>query len=131
MRGAATAANRGLAAADGASLISLDVWTETEAVVALAARTGEERCRAEPEAAAELVRGGGALSSDLAAVVAVALDHSRQPLLGGVIQGHAPLADGCSTTVAVKVLVALPIRNLLFRGIGVLVPISAVPTRAL
>lgn len=42
-----------------------------------------------------------------------------------------PSLTSCSTTVAVKVLVALPIRNLPFRGIGFLVPISAVPARAL
>lgn len=45
----------GLAVSEGASLISLDVWTEQEALAALAARIGEERCRAEPAAAAELV----------------------------------------------------------------------------
>ncbi|MFD6531036.1 ATP-binding protein [Streptomyces sp. NPDC060184] len=46
----------GLAAVDGASLINLDVWAQTEAVTALAARVGQQRCAAEPEAAAELVR---------------------------------------------------------------------------
>ncbi|WEP00889.1 tetratricopeptide repeat protein (plasmid) [Streptomyces sp. FXJ1.172] len=45
----------GLAVAEGASLVTLDVWTRQEALAGLAARIGEERCRAEPEAAAELV----------------------------------------------------------------------------
>ncbi|MEW2292723.1 tetratricopeptide repeat protein [Streptomyces sp. NPDC006743] len=45
----------GLVAAEGAGVITLDVWTPQEALAALAARIGPERCRAEPEAAAELV----------------------------------------------------------------------------
>ncbi|MFF0478866.1 helix-turn-helix domain-containing protein [Streptomyces sp. NPDC004284] len=44
-----------LSAAEGASLISLDVWSREEALAALAARIGGDRCRAEPEAAAEIV----------------------------------------------------------------------------
>ena len=42
-----------------------------------------------------------------------------------------PSPTSCSTTVAVKVLVALPIRNLPSRGIGLLVFIAAVPAYAL
>ncbi|WP_416518469.1 ATP-binding protein [Streptomyces achromogenes] len=45
----------GLAVAEGATLVGLDVWTREEALAALAARIGEGRCRAEPEAASELV----------------------------------------------------------------------------
>ncbi|MFJ5035827.1 ATP-binding protein [Streptomyces sp. NPDC088560] len=45
----------GLAVTDGAHLVGLDVWTRQEALAGLAARIGERRCRAEPEAAAELV----------------------------------------------------------------------------
>ncbi|MFB7600741.1 tetratricopeptide repeat protein [Streptomyces sp. NPDC056160] len=65
-----TSRNRlsGLAATDAASLIGLDVWTEAEAVTALAARIGEERCRAEPEATAELVRLCGCLPLAVAVV---------------------------------------------------------------
>lgn len=43
-----------LAATEGASLIGLDVWTRDDALAALAAHIGDDRCRAEPEAAAEL-----------------------------------------------------------------------------
>lgn len=70
----------GLAAADGASLISLDVWTEAEAVVALAARIGEERCRAEPEAAAELARLCGHLPVAVAVVGAQLSATPHMPL---------------------------------------------------
>ncbi len=45
----------GLAVTEGATLVGLDVWSREEALAALAARIGEERCRAEPRAAAELV----------------------------------------------------------------------------
>lgn len=41
-----------------------------------------------------------------------------------------PSPTSCSTTVAVNVLVALPIRNLPPGGIGFLVPLSAIPARA-
>ncbi|MCZ0983251.1 helix-turn-helix domain-containing protein [Streptomyces diastatochromogenes] len=44
-----------LSATEGASLIGLDVWSREEAPAALAARIGADRCRAEPEAAAEIV----------------------------------------------------------------------------
>ena len=57
-----------LAATEGASLVSLDVWTQEEALAALAARIGEERCRAEPEAAAELVELCGYLPLAIAVV---------------------------------------------------------------
>ncbi|WP_253209564.1 hypothetical protein [Streptomyces niphimycinicus] len=45
----------GLAVTDGARLVGLDVWTRQEALAGLAARIGEDRCLAEPQAAAELV----------------------------------------------------------------------------
>ncbi|MFJ7495088.1 ATP-binding protein [Streptomyces sp. NPDC097727] len=70
----------GLAATEGASLISLGVWTEAEAVSALAARIGEERCRAEPEAAAELVRLCGYLPLAVAVVGAQLSTTPRKPL---------------------------------------------------
>ncbi|ANH94257.1 regulator [Streptomyces sp. SAT1] len=65
-----TSRNRlaGLAAAEGAFVISLDVWTPQEALEALAARIGEERCRAEPAAAAELVELCGFLPLAVAVV---------------------------------------------------------------
>ncbi|SNX88418.1 tetratricopeptide repeat protein [Streptomyces sp. TLI_55] len=58
----------GLAAAQGATPVSLDVWTPPEALAALAARIGAERCAAEPEAAAELVRLCGYLPLAVAVV---------------------------------------------------------------
>lgn len=45
----------GLDVAGVASLVNLDVWTRAEALAALAARIGDDRCRTEPDAAVELV----------------------------------------------------------------------------
>lgn len=74
----------GLAVAEGACLISLDVWTPAEALAALAARIGEERCRAEPEAAAELVELCGYLPLAVAVVGAQLSAAPRMPLRLGV-----------------------------------------------
>ncbi|MFJ5035218.1 ATP-binding protein [Streptomyces sp. NPDC088560] len=65
-----TSRNRlsGLAAADGSFLVGLDVWDEDEALAALAVRIGQERCRAESEAAARLVRMCGHLPLAVAVV---------------------------------------------------------------
>ncbi|MFE3111786.1 ATP-binding protein [Kitasatospora indigofera] len=68
----------GLAATDGAALVGLDVWTEAEAVAALSARIGEQRCLAEPEAAAELVGLCGRLPL---AVAVVAAQLSAAPMM--------------------------------------------------
>ncbi len=58
----------GLVATEGASRISLDVWSRSEALAALAARMGDERCRAEPEAASRLVELCGFLPLAVAVV---------------------------------------------------------------
>ncbi|MFF4903024.1 ATP-binding protein [Streptomyces sp. NPDC001068] len=65
-----TSRNRlpGVAVTEAASLIGLDVWTTAEAVAALAARIGEARCAAEPEAATELVELCGRLPLAVAVV---------------------------------------------------------------
>ncbi|GGZ03440.1 SARP family transcriptional regulator [Streptomyces olivaceoviridis] len=65
-----TSRNRlaGLAAREGVSVIGLDVWTRQEALAALAVRIGEERCRAEPEAAARLTELCGFLPLAIAVV---------------------------------------------------------------
>nr|BFD87803.1 hypothetical protein StreXyl84_72040 [Streptomyces sp. Xyl84] len=57
-----------LAGEEGVSLIGLDVWTPQEALAALAARIGEDRCRTEPDAAAELVELCGYLPLAVAVV---------------------------------------------------------------
>ncbi|EYT81938.1 regulator [Streptomyces sp. Tu 6176] len=74
----------GLAAAEGASLVSLDVWSREEAVTALAARIGEERCAAEPAAAAELVELCGCLPLAVAVVGAQLSTVPGMPLRVGV-----------------------------------------------
>lgn len=70
----------GLAAREGAFLLGLDVWTREEALSALAARIGEERCRAEPEAAADLVDLCGRLPLAIAVVGAQLSVEHRIPL---------------------------------------------------
>ncbi|MFG2357025.1 ATP-binding protein [Streptomyces sp. NPDC048521] len=77
-----TSRNRlaGLAAGEGASLISLDVWTRQEALAALAARIGEERCRAESAAAAGLAELCGYLPLAVAVVGAQLSATPEMPL---------------------------------------------------
>ncbi|HEY5396361.1 MAG TPA: SARP family transcriptional regulator, partial [Trebonia sp.] len=78
----------GLAAADGARVLTLDVPTEIEAVELLSARLGAGRVAAEPKAVADLVRLCGRLPLALA-VVAARAAASGWPL-GGLA---AELAD--------------------------------------
>ncbi|WP_033222947.1 tetratricopeptide repeat protein [Kitasatospora phosalacinea] len=59
-----------LAATEGAALVGLDVWTQAEALAALAARLGDGRCGAEPSAAAELVQLCGCLPLAVAVMAA-------------------------------------------------------------
>ncbi|WP_069467344.1 tetratricopeptide repeat protein, partial [Actinacidiphila rubida] len=77
-----TSRNRlsGLAVTDDAGLVSLDVWTREEALAALAGRIGEGRCRAEPEAAAELVELCGLLPLAVAITGAHLSASPRLPL---------------------------------------------------
>ncbi|MFE6887787.1 ATP-binding protein [Streptomyces sp. NPDC057694] len=74
-----------LAAREGAALVSLDVWTQEEALVALAARTGDDRCRAEPDAAAELVELCGYLPLAVA-VAGAQLSGSPQVSLSSAVR---------------------------------------------
>jgi transcriptional regulator with XRE-family HTH domain/tetratricopeptide (TPR) repeat protein len=71
----------GLAAADGACVLTLDVPTETEAAELLAARLGADRVAAEPEAVAAIIRLCGRLPLALA-VVAARAAASGWPLAG-------------------------------------------------
>ncbi|MFD6532129.1 helix-turn-helix domain-containing protein [Streptomyces sp. NPDC060184] len=86
----------GLSAAEGASLVSLDVWTEAEALAALAARIGEERCRAEPEGAAQLVALCGYLPLAVAVVGVQLSAEPRMPLRLAVreLREARPRLDG-------------------------------------
>ncbi|MFE6888441.1 helix-turn-helix domain-containing protein [Streptomyces sp. NPDC057694] len=89
----------GLAAVEGASVLHLDVWTPDEACTALAARIGEPRCRAEPEAAAELVELCGLLPLAVAVVGAQLGAAPRLPLRLAVAELRAtrPRLDGLTT----------------------------------
>ncbi|MFJ7495173.1 ATP-binding protein [Streptomyces sp. NPDC097727] len=73
-----------LAVTEGASMLGLDVWTREEALAALAARIGEERCRTEPEAASELVELCGFLPLAVAIVGAQLSAFPQIPLRIGV-----------------------------------------------
>ncbi|WP_093895264.1 tetratricopeptide repeat protein [Streptomyces sp. Ncost-T10-10d] len=74
----------GLVAVEGASTIRLGVWTPQEALAALEARIGEERCQAEPEAAAELVELCGYLPLAVAVVGAQLSAEPKMALRLGV-----------------------------------------------
>ncbi|MFF4341167.1 ATP-binding protein [Kitasatospora sp. NPDC001540] len=74
-----------LAATEGAALVGLDVWTEAEALAALAARLGDGRCGAEPSAAAELVELCGRLPLAVA-VMAARLSASPGMTLGSAVR---------------------------------------------
>ncbi|GAA3478239.1 ATP-binding protein [Streptomyces yanii] len=88
----------GLAVTEGASMLSLDVWTREEALAALAARIGEERCRAEPEAASELVELCGFLPLAVAIVGAQLSAAPQVPLRIGVreLRESRPRLDALS-----------------------------------
>lgn len=89
----------GLATAEGASLVSLDVWTEAEALAALAARIGEERCGREPEGAAELVALCGYLPLAVAVVGVQLSAEPRMPLRVAVreLREAEPRLDALAT----------------------------------
>ncbi|WP_338692865.1 NB-ARC domain-containing protein [Streptomyces sp. Q6] len=70
----------GLVAVEGAAAINLDVWRQDEALAALTARIGEERRRAEPDAATELVELCGCLPLAVAVVGAQLSAEPRMPL---------------------------------------------------
>jgi DNA-binding SARP family transcriptional activator/Tfp pilus assembly protein PilF/DNA-binding XRE family transcriptional regulator len=70
----------GLAAAEGACQLGLDVLSETEASELLAARLGAHRVAGEPDAAAELISLCGRLPLALAVIAARAATRPRFPL---------------------------------------------------
>ncbi|THA76068.1 tetratricopeptide repeat protein [Streptomyces sp. A0642] len=88
----------GLAVTEGAGLLSLDVWTPEEALDALATRIGAERCRTEPEAAAELVELCGFLPLAVAIVGAQLSVAPQLPLSVGVreLRESRPRLDALS-----------------------------------
>lgn len=88
----------GLVAMEGARPVGLDVWTREEALSALSARVGEERVRAEPEAAAALVEVCGHLALAVSIVAAQVSATPRLPLRMAVreLRGTGPLLDALS-----------------------------------
>ncbi|MBO1330005.1 tetratricopeptide repeat protein [Streptomyces sp. VRA16 Mangrove soil] len=89
----------GLAAVEGAAMFRLDVWTPAEARAALEARIGEERCRAEPEAVAELAELCGNLPLAIAVVGAQLSAEPKMRLALGVreLRQTRPRLDALST----------------------------------
>jgi DNA-binding SARP family transcriptional activator/Tfp pilus assembly protein PilF len=91
----------GLAAAEGARLVSLDVLSEAEAREMLAARLGAARVAAEPIAVAELMTACGRLPLALVIVAARAADRPDFPLVDLVAElreGLAALNTGDAAT---------------------------------
>jgi tetratricopeptide (TPR) repeat protein/DNA-binding SARP family transcriptional activator len=72
----------GLAAGEGARLVSLDVLSDDDAHEVLAGRLGDGRAAAEPDALAELIRLCGRLPLALAITAARAADRPGFPLAG-------------------------------------------------
>jgi DNA-binding SARP family transcriptional activator/tetratricopeptide (TPR) repeat protein len=91
----------GLAAAEGARLVGLDVLSETEAREMLAARLGTARVAAEPAAVAELVAACGRLPLALAIVAARAAERpefSLTDLCAELREGLDALETGDAAT---------------------------------
>ncbi|MFJ5036128.1 ATP-binding protein [Streptomyces sp. NPDC088560] len=84
----------GLAATDEAHLIDLDLWTDEEALEALAARMGPERVAAEPTSAAQLVDLCGRLPLAVAILAAHLAAEPSLPLrvaADELVQAHSRL----------------------------------------
>jgi DNA-binding SARP family transcriptional activator len=89
-----TSRNRltGLVASDGASLLTLDVFSRADAREALTRRLGAARVAAEPEAVEEIITLSGRLPLALALVAARAAAHPQFPL--AAIAGDLRAAQG-------------------------------------
>ena len=116
----------GLAAAEGARLVSLDVLSEAEAREMLAARLGAARVAAEPAAVAELVAACGRLPLALVIVAARAAERPEFPLavlVAELREGLDALETGDAAT-SVQGVFGWSYRQLeapearLFRGLG-------------
>ena len=94
----------GLAAADGASLVSLDVLGGDEARVLLARRLGSDRVAAEPAAVSDLVRLCARLPLALNIAAALAAAQPARPLaaLAGDLGGQPAPLDALDTGDAVS-----------------------------
>jgi tetratricopeptide (TPR) repeat protein len=89
----------GLAAADGAALIDLDVLGSDEARILLARRLGAARLAAEPAAVSDLVRLCARLPLALNIAAALAAAQPERPLaaLAGDLHGHPAPLDALDT----------------------------------
>jgi tetratricopeptide (TPR) repeat protein/DNA-binding XRE family transcriptional regulator len=76
----------GLVASHGAHRLALDVLPPQEAVDLLARLVGQDRVRAEPEAAAELAEACGLLPLALRIAAANLINHPEQPIAGWLVR---------------------------------------------
>jgi transcriptional regulator with XRE-family HTH domain len=120
----------GLAAADGARLVSLDVLSEAEARQMLTARIGAARVAAEPDAVTQIAELCGCLPLALAVAAARAAARPRLPLavLAAELRnatGRLDALDAGDTTASVRAVFSWSYRQLgpgparMFRLLGV------------
>jgi DNA-binding SARP family transcriptional activator/DNA-binding transcriptional regulator YiaG len=107
----------GLAAAEGASLLKLDVLTDAEAHALLAARLGSQRASAEPDAVTEIAVRCGRLPLALAAAAARAATCPHFPLASLAaelrdVRGRLDHLDSGDPAVSVRTVFSWSVRQL-------------------
>jgi DNA-binding SARP family transcriptional activator len=107
----------GLAAAEGASLLKLDVLTDAEAHALLAARLGPQRASAEPDAVTEIAVRCGRLPLALAAAAARAATYPHFPLASLAaelrdVRGRLDHLDSGDPAVSVRTVFSWSVRQL-------------------
>jgi tetratricopeptide (TPR) repeat protein/DNA-binding XRE family transcriptional regulator len=120
----------GLASADGARLVILDVLTEAEAIQLLSSRVGVSRAAAEPDAVREIAGLCACLPLALAVAAARAIARPRFPLAGVAgelrdAEGRLDALDGGDPAASVRAVFSWSYRQLspeasrVFRLLGV------------
>ena len=107
----------GLAAAEGASLLRLDVLTDAEARAMLAARLGPQRASAEPDAVTEIAVRCGRLPLALAAAAARAATYPHFPLASLAtelrdVRGRLDHLDSGDPAVSLRTVFSWSVRQL-------------------
>jgi DNA-binding SARP family transcriptional activator len=107
----------GLAAAEGASLLRLDLLTDAEARALLAARLGPQRASAEPDAVTEIAVRCGRLPLALAAAAARAATYPHFPLASLAaelrdVRGRLDHLDSGDPAVSLRTVFSWSVRQL-------------------
>jgi DNA-binding SARP family transcriptional activator/DNA-binding XRE family transcriptional regulator len=107
----------GLAAAEGASLLRLDVLTDADARALLAARLGAQRASAEPDAVTEIAVRCGRLPLALAAAAARAATYPHFPLASLAtelrdVRGRLDKLDSGDPAVSLRTVFSWSVRQL-------------------